>query len=74
METAQNGQDERLFRGGVPSLLRQGLQSAATVFINHLAGAYGDVAIAAISMVNRVAMIVRIFRKELNEENGGHAL
>jgi putative MATE family efflux protein len=47
-----------ILRGGVPSLLRQGLQSAATVFINHLAGVYGDVAIAAISIVNRVAMMV----------------
>jgi putative MATE family efflux protein len=47
-----------ILRGGVPSLLRQGLQSAATVFINRLAGAYGDVAIAAISIVNRVAMMV----------------
>jgi putative MATE family efflux protein len=47
-----------ILRGGVPSLLRQGLQSAATVFINHLAGAYGDVAIAAISIVNRVSMMV----------------
>ena len=45
-------------RGGFPSLLRQGLQSASTVFINHLAGVYGDVAIAAISIVNRVAMMV----------------
>jgi putative MATE family efflux protein len=47
-----------IIRGGVPSLLRQGLQSAATVFINHLAGAYGDVAIAAISIVNRVSLMV----------------
>jgi putative MATE family efflux protein len=47
-----------IFQGGVPSLLRQGLQSAATVFVNHLAGVYGDVAIAAISIVNRVAMMV----------------
>jgi putative MATE family efflux protein len=46
-----------ILRGGVPSLLRQTLQSAATVFINHLAGVYGDVAIAAISIVNRVAMM-----------------
>jgi putative MATE family efflux protein len=46
-----------ILRGGTPSLLRQGLQSAATVFINHLAGAYGDVAIAAISIVNRIAMM-----------------
>jgi putative MATE family efflux protein len=47
-----------ILRGGIPSLLRQGLQSAATVFINHRAGIYGDVAIAAISIVNRVAMMV----------------
>jgi putative MATE family efflux protein len=46
-----------ILRGGAPSLLRQGLQSVSTVFINHLAGAYGDVAIAAISIVNRVAMM-----------------
>jgi putative MATE family efflux protein len=44
-------------RGGVPSLLRQGLMSAATVLINHLAGAFGDAAIAAISIVNRISMI-----------------
>jgi putative MATE family efflux protein len=47
-----------ILRGGIPSLLRQGLQSASTVFINHLAGVYGDVAIAAISIVNRVALMV----------------
>jgi putative MATE family efflux protein len=47
-----------ILRGGVPSLFRQGLQSAVTVCINHLAGAYGDVAIAAISIVNRVVLMV----------------
>jgi putative MATE family efflux protein len=44
-------------RGGIPSLLRQGLQSAATVLINHFAGIYGDAAIAAISIVNRLNLI-----------------
>ncbi|WP_010257500.1 MATE family efflux transporter [Treponema primitia] len=44
-------------RGGIPSLLRQGLQSAATILINHLAGVYGDAAIAAISIVNRLGII-----------------
>jgi putative MATE family efflux protein len=45
-------------RGGFPSLLRQGLASAATVLINHTAGFYGeDAAIAAISIVNRVVLL-----------------
>jgi putative MATE family efflux protein len=45
-----------MFKGGVPALLRQGLNSAATIVINHFAGAYGDAAIAAISIVNRLCM------------------
>jgi putative MATE family efflux protein len=45
-----------MFRGGVPALLRQGLMSAATIIINHFAGNYGDAAIAAISIVNRLCM------------------
>jgi putative MATE family efflux protein len=45
-----------MFRGGVPALLRQGLMSAATIIINHFAGSYGDAAIAAISIVNRLCM------------------
>jgi len=45
-----------MFRGGIPALLRQGLSSAATIVINHFAGAYGDEAIAAISIVNRLCM------------------
>jgi Na+-driven multidrug efflux pump len=45
-----------MFRGGVPALLRQGLSSAATIIINHFAGVYGDAAIAAISIVNRLCM------------------
>jgi putative MATE family efflux protein len=45
-----------MFRGGIPALLRQGLSSAATIIINHFAGVYGDAAIAAISIVNRLCM------------------
>ena len=45
-----------IFRGGIPAFLRQGLLSVSTLFINHLAGAYGDAAIAAISIVNRICM------------------
>jgi putative MATE family efflux protein len=46
-----------IVRGGVPSMLRQSLQSAATVLINHRAGIYGDAAIAAISIVNRIGLV-----------------
>ncbi|MDR1516017.1 MAG: MATE family efflux transporter [Synergistaceae bacterium] len=47
---------KEIARGGVPSLLRQGLSSVATLYTNRLAGNYGDAAIAAISIVTRVVM------------------
>ncbi len=43
-----------IFRGGIPSLLRQGLASMATVALNFSAGAFGDSAVAAMSIVGRV--------------------
>jgi putative MATE family efflux protein len=45
-----------MFRGGIPALLRQSLMSIATVIINHFARPYGDAAIAAISISNRLIM------------------
>lgn len=53
-----------IFRGGIPSLCRQGLASVAQVSLNRAAGFYGelagpgmgDAAIAAMSIVNRVSM------------------
>lgn len=49
-----------IIRGGLPSLCRQGLGSLAQVFMNRAAGAwggaYGDAAIAAMSVVNRISM------------------
>jgi len=45
-----------MFRGGVPALLRQSLMSVASIIINHFARPYGDAAIAAISISNRIAM------------------
>ena len=45
-----------MIRGGVPALIRQGLMSIATIIINHFASNYGDVAIAAISIVTRLCM------------------
>lgn len=43
----------QICRGGLPSLLRQGLISVATICLNHAAGVYGDAAIAAMSVVSR---------------------
>ena len=45
-----------MFRGGIPALLRQGIMSVAVVIINHFARPYGDAAIAAISISNRISM------------------
>jgi Na+-driven multidrug efflux pump len=43
-------------RGGIPSLLRQGLISIAVIFLNKAASEYGDAAIAALSIVNRIML------------------
>lgn len=46
----------QIFRGGFPSLCRQGLASVATIALNQMAGGYGDAAIAGMSIVSRIAM------------------
>lgn len=46
-----------IFKGGFPSLCLQGLMSIATICLNQLAGRFGDSAIAAISIVQRVMML-----------------
>lgn len=43
---------------GAPSLVRQGLTSVTTMMLNTYAGAYGDAAVSAMSIVNRVTMFV----------------
>ena len=45
---------KEIFRGGIPSLARQGLASLAMVAMNRLAGGYGDAAIAAMSIVSKI--------------------
>jgi putative MATE family efflux protein len=45
-----------MFKGGVPALIRQSLMSIVSIIINHFAKSYGDAAIAAISISNRIAM------------------
>lgn len=47
-----------IFRGGFPSFCRQSIASLAVIFLNTLAGPYGDAAIAAMSVVGRVSMFV----------------
>ena len=44
--------------GGTPSLMRQSLGSIATIMLNVAAAAYGDAAIAAMSIVNRITMFI----------------
>lgn len=44
---------------GFPSLCRQGLNSVSTMLLNNLAGAVGgDAAVAAMSIVNRIAFFI----------------
>ena len=45
-----------IFGGGFPSLARQGLASVATISLNHAAGPFGDAVIAAMGVVQRIAM------------------
>lgn len=45
-----------IFQGGLPSLARQGLASVATICLNQAAGNFGDAAIAAMSVVQRIVM------------------
>ena len=44
--------------GGAPSLFRQGLGCTATALMNVAAGAYGDAAIAGMSIVGRVCFFI----------------
>ena len=47
---------QMIIRGGLPSLARQSLASLATICLNHAAAPYGDAAIAAMGVVQRVMM------------------
>ena len=48
----------RIIKTGLPSFCRQGLASAATVALNVAAAPYGDPAIAAMSIVGRIFMLI----------------
>ena len=61
--TPRNFSHRRMFikeiiAGGTPSLSRQGLASIATIALNVSASHYGDAAIAAMSIVNRITMFI----------------
>ena len=45
-----------IFKGGLPSLARQCLASLATICLNHAARPFGDAVIAAMGVVQRIAM------------------
>ena len=45
-----------IIKGGLPSLARQSLASLATICLNHAAQPYGDAAIAAMGVVQRIIM------------------
>lgn len=45
---------KEIIKGGLPSLMRQALTGISTICINRYAGLYGDAAIAAISIVQRI--------------------
>lgn len=45
-----------IIKGGLPSLARQCLASFAGICLNHSAGAFGDAAIAAMGVVQRIMM------------------
>lgn len=44
----------QIFKNGMPSMARQGLNSVSTMLINRQANLYGDIAVAAISIVLRI--------------------
>lgn len=52
---------KEIIGGGTPSLARQGPASVATILLNVAAGAYGDAAIAGMSIVTRIAMFINAF-------------
>jgi len=43
---------------GFPSMIRQGLNSISTMMLNNAAAVYGDAAVAAMSIVNRVSFFI----------------
>lgn len=49
---------DQITRGGLPSLMRQGLASVATMVMNNVINVYGDSAVAAMSIVSRITVFL----------------
>ncbi len=47
-----------IFKTGLPALLRQGLASVSSIALNRSAMVYGDAAVAAMSIVSKVFMLI----------------
>lgn len=50
---------KEIIGGGTPSLTRQGLSSLATILLNVSAGAFGDAAIAGMTIVSRIGFLLQ---------------
>lgn len=48
-----------IFKTGMPTIFRQGLGSVSAAILNVQAAVYGDAAVAAISIANKIYMLVR---------------
>lgn len=48
---------KQILKGGAPNFCRQGISSISSVLLNHAAGLYGDMAVAAVTIAVRVAYI-----------------
>lgn len=48
-----------IFKTGMPTIFRQGLGSVSSAILNVQASVYGDAAVAAISIANKIYMLVR---------------
>jgi putative MATE family efflux protein len=49
----------RIAKTGTPTIFRQGLGSVSSAILNIQAGVYGDAAVAAISIANKIYMLIR---------------
>ena len=60
LKTSRNIKDYlNVFRVGLPTVFRQSLGSLATTLMNIAVRPYGDVAMSAVSIVNRIYMLLR---------------
>ena len=56
--TKDFGEFVQIIKTGFPSLIRQGLSSISTMMLNGQAGIYGDAAVAAMAIVNRITFLI----------------